>query len=67
MEKTFVTKQDIIIPAGTSLRKIGTFTYGSPHYEGYISFGNDHTAFFHVDVDNIKDFSEIFEQKHGQP
>lgn len=67
MEKTFITKQDIVIPAGTALTKISAVTYGSPHYEGYVAFGNDHTAFFHVDIDNIKEFPEVFEQTNGEP
>jgi hypothetical protein len=64
MEKSFVTKQDIIIPAGTALEEIKAVSYGTPHYEGYIAFGNNHTAFFHVDIDNIKEFPEIFEDKN---
>jgi hypothetical protein len=60
-EKLFRTKQDIVIPAGTVLSKISKVTYGSPHFEGYVAFGDDHTAFFHVDIDNIKEFPEVFE------
>jgi hypothetical protein len=60
-EKLFKTKQDIVIPAGTVLHKISKATYGSPHFEGYVAFGSDHTAFFHVDIDNIQEFPEVFE------
>jgi hypothetical protein len=60
-EKLFRTKQDIVIPAGTVLHKISKVTYGSPHFEGYVAFGSDHTAFFHVDIDNIEEFPEVFE------
>jgi hypothetical protein len=67
MKKSFVTKQDIVIPAGTALTKISAATYGTPHYEGYVAFGDDHTAFVHVGLDNIKEFPEVFEQTHGEP
>jgi hypothetical protein len=60
-EKLFRTKQDIVIPAGTVLHKISKVTYGSPHFEGYVAFGDDHTAFFHVDIDNIEEFPDVFE------
>jgi hypothetical protein len=60
-EKLFRTKQDIVIPAGTVLSKISKVTYGSPHFEGYVAFGSDHTAFFHVDIDSIEEFPEVFE------
>jgi hypothetical protein len=60
-EKQFITKKDVIIPAGTVLHKISKVTYGSPCFEGYVAFGNDHTAFFHVGIDNIEEFPEVFE------
>jgi hypothetical protein len=60
-EKQFITKKDVIIPAGTVLHKISKVTYGSPYFEGYVAFENDHTAFFHVDIDNIEEFPDVFE------
>jgi hypothetical protein len=62
MSKSFVTKQDIVIPAGTALEKIKAVSYGEPYYEGYVTLGENHTAFFHVGLDNIKELPESFEK-----
>lgn len=61
-EKQIVIKKDIVIPAGTVMKRSPIKReFVEPHYEALIGYGCDHYATFTFNVDGIEEFSDDFE------
>ena len=61
-EKQIVLKKDIVIPAGTVMKRSPIKReFVEPHYDVLIGYGNDHFATFTFNIEGIEEFSEDFE------